>query len=336
MLGSLTVIPESYSTIPPRLPIPTRPIGPYHRDMRPVWLPNDLFPYASRFVDVLGCRVHYVDEGSGPTVLLLHGNPTYSFLYRHIIRGLADRFRCVALDYPGFGLSIARTGYGFTPEEHSHVLSAFAHALELSALTLVVQDWGGPIGLGFAGREPERVRALLIGNTWAWPVNGTPRFEGFSRLVGGPVGGFLIRNFNAFVNVLLPAGIRRKKLTSREMAAYRGPFGDRRSREPTHIFPRQILAARSYLTRVEADLRKLSALPTLIAWGDRDFAFGAPERERFEAYFPNHRTVMLPGAGHFIQEDAPDEIVSAFRGWWDERVEHRPAPSVTPPNIRVP
>ncbi len=104
-----------------------------------------------------------------------------------------DRWMEMAPDYPGFGLSQAAPGYAFTPREHSQVIEKLALALDLRDLTLMVQDWGGPIGLGFAGRHPERVRALVIGNTWAWPVNGDPHFDRFARVMGGPVGRFAIR-----------------------------------------------------------------------------------------------------------------------------------------------
>jgi len=232
-----------------------------------------------------------------------------------IILGLLDRFRCVAPDYPGFGLSTARRGYGFTPAEHAGVIERLLLALNLSGVTAMVQDWGGPIGLGVAGRHPERFRAPVVGNTWAWPVNGEPSFERFSGLVGGPVGGFLIRNFDAFVNVLIPLGVRRKKLPKEVMGAYRGPFGTRVSREPTHVFPREILRSRDFLAGVERGLERLKHLPALIVWGDLDYAFRERERARFEEIFPHHRTVVLGGAGHFIQEDATDEIVAEITRW---------------------
>lgn len=283
---------------------------------RPSWLDERLFPFRSRFLELDGCRVHYVDEGEGAPLLLLHGNPTWSFLYRDIIGGLRNRFRCVALDYPGFGLSSAREGYGYTPAEHAGIVELFLLALDLSDATLMVQDWAGPIGLGVASRHPGRFRALVVGNTWAWPVNGNPRFELFSRLVGGPPGGFLIRNFNAFVNLLVPAGVRRGRLPQEVMAAYRGPFSRRSSREPTYVFPREILGSSDYLAGVERGLEHLAKLPVLILWGDRDPAFREAERSRFEQTFPEHRTVVLRGAGHFIQEDAADEIVAEIASWW--------------------
>jgi haloalkane dehalogenase len=116
-------------------------------------LNDELFPFESRFLDVRGANVHYIDEGDGPVFLALHGNPTWSFLYRHIVRGLADRFRCVALDYPGFGLSTAPAGYRYTIAEHARVVDGFVEQLALREVTLMVQDWGGPIGFWVATRR---------------------------------------------------------------------------------------------------------------------------------------------------------------------------------------
>ncbi len=285
--------------------------------IRPQWLNEQLYPFQSRFVEIEGNRIHYVDEGSGPTLLLLHGNPTWSFLYRHIITQLTRQFRCVAVDYPGFGLSSARPGYSFKPREHSTVIERFVLALDLGEIGLMVQDWGGPIGLGFAGRHPDRIRALVICNTWAWPVQGTKRLEWFSKIMGGPGGRFLILNFNAFVNLLVPSGISRR-LSPAEMRAYRDPFPTRASRLPTAIFPREILHSREYLAEVESGLGRLSHKPTLILWGDGDTAFRDRERERFEMLFPNHRTRILRGAKHFVQEEAPKEICDELIAFYDQ------------------
>lgn len=290
---------------------------------RPAWVSDALFPYTPRYADVGGARVHYIDEGTGPPLLLLHGNPTWSFLYRDIVRGLAPRFRCIAPDYPGFGLSRAPAGYDFTPAAHARIVEQFLLARELSGVALMVHDWGGPIGLGVAGRHPQRIRGLIIGNTWAWPVDGDPHFERFSKLVGGPVGGWFIRNFNAFVNVLMRAAMKRRRLSRQALAAYRGPFSTRASRVPTQAFPRAILRGREYLAEVEAGLARLAHLPALIVWGDRDVAFRDVERRRFERLFPRHCTVILRGAGHYIQEEAPEEIVEAIRVWWDTEMKEQ-------------
>jgi haloalkane dehalogenase len=289
----------------------------------PSWLPRELFPYESRFVEIEGHRLHYVDEGSGPTLLLFHGNPTWSFLYRDIIARLRPRFRCVAVDYPGFGLSRAADNYDFLPASHARVVDGFVRAIGLAEFAVMVQDWGGPIGLWVAAQHAAQVRGLVIGNTWAWPIDGDPHFERFSKLAGGRVAAFAVRHFNAFVNVMMPMGVQRGKLDPRAMAAYRGPFPTKDSRAPTNVFPREIRGSSAFLGDVQTGLAALAAKPALILWGDRDDAFREQERQRFETVFPNHRTVILRGAGHYIQEDAPAEIAEAIAQWWDAAVETR-------------
>jgi haloalkane dehalogenase len=283
--------------------------------VRPAWVPDDLYPFESRYAEVGGARVHYVDEGSGPPLLLLHGNPTWSFLYREIIKGLRDRFRCVAPDHPGFGLSgPAPPGYGWTPAEHAAVLRAFVAHLDLRDVTMMAQDWGGPIGFAVATAEPDRFAGFVIANTWAWPKS-DPGTQLFSRFLGGPVGERLILQRNVFVERILPGGVRRRTLPRAVMDAYRGPFPDPASRRPVHVFPREILRSRPFLAEVERGLPALAGLPALLVWPTKDVAFRARERRRWEALFPDHRTVLIEGAGHYVQEDAPGEIVAAIREW---------------------
>lgn len=285
---------------------------------RPGWVSEELFPFRSRFCEIRGCRVHYVDQGAGPVLLMLHGNPTWSFLYRRLISLLESEFRCIAPDYPGFGLSAAPEGYGYTPREHAEVIKAFIEKLDLSDIHIMVQDWGGPIGFHCAAADAARYRGFIIGNTWAWPVSDDMHFRMFSRAFGGRLGRFAIRRFNAFVNLLIPAGTRRAKLTPKEMAHYRRPFPTGDSRLPTHVFPREIVGSSEFLAECEQGLSALFEKPALIVWGDKDPAFREKERRRFEDVFETSRTVILHGAGHFIQEDAPNEIADAIIGRWAE------------------
>ena len=284
---------------------------------RPAWVNRDLFPFASRFAEIEGALVHYIDEGEGPVFLGLHGNPTWSFLYRHIVSGLEDRFRYIALDYPGFGLSTAPSGYRYTVAEHARVVEGFVARLGLEGITMMVQDWGGPIGFSVAVRHPERYRAFVIGNTFGWPVRGDKTLERFSKLMGSSFpGGFLIKRLDLFTKVLLPGGIKRKKLSRGEKQMYERPHPTPESRVPVHVMPREFLAAHALLAEVERGLPRVAHLPALIVWGDRDPAFREPQRRRWEGAFPNHRTVILRGASHYIQEDAPAEIIGAVREWW--------------------
>jgi len=284
---------------------------------RPAWVDEKLFPFQSHVAEVGAARVHYIDEGNGPVFLGLHGNPTWSFLYRHIVHGLKDRFRCIALDYPGFGLSGAPAGYGYTIAEHARVVQGFVEQLELRDVTLMVQDWGGPIGFWVATRNPERFRAFVIGNTWAWPLGGDRSTEWFSKILGSDVpGGLLVKRADIFVNVFMRGGIKRKKLTPAERAMYKRPHPTPESRVPVHVMPREILSAHKLLAEVERGLDRVADKPALIAWGEKDPGFREPHRLRWEQTFPNHRTEILHGASHYIQEDAPDQIVAAIRDWW--------------------
>src|SRR5690348_12850994 len=156
-----------------------------------------LYPFESRWFDGAGPRVHYVDEGSGPAVVMFHGNPTWSFLYRKVIVALHDRFRCIAMDYPGFGLSERPAGYGYTPVEHAQVIGALVDHLKLDTFFVVGQDWGGPIGLSVALDRADNVAGMVFANTWYWPADGP--FNVFSILMSSPPLQWLILQRNFFV-----------------------------------------------------------------------------------------------------------------------------------------
>jgi haloalkane dehalogenase len=283
----------------------------------PFDVPQALFPVQHRFLDLDGARIHYVDEGAGDTLLLLHGNPSWSFLYRKIIAALRSDFRCVALDFPGYGMSDAAAGYGFTPREHSIVLEHFIERLGLRDITMMVQDWGGPIGLGFAGRRPELVRRLVIGNTFAWPLVGERRVRRFSWMMGGPIGRSLTSAFIFVPRFFFARGFG-QPLAPEVRAMYLAPWRDPARRTAAVIAPRQLVAAASYLQEVEANLPRLADRPALIVWGLKDFAFRDAERQRFERIFPNHTTVVFDDASHFLQEDVGDRIAQAIRGFRQE------------------
>lgn len=275
---------------------------------------RELFDVEHRFVDIEGAHIHYVDEGSGETLLLLHGNPSWSFLYRKISAAVRDSFRCVALDYPGYGMSSAARGYHYTPREHSRLVERFIQHLGLSDITLMGQDWGGPIGLGLAGRRPDWFRQLVIGNTFAWPLDGERRIRLFSWLMGGPVGSVLTWAFNFVPRFFFSRGLS-TQVPKEVLQLYLAPWRRRARRMPAVIAPRQLIRASEYLREVESGLSRLADRPALIVWGTRDFAFGPNERQRFEHLFPHYRTVLFDHASHFLQEDAGAEIAAEILKW---------------------
>jgi haloalkane dehalogenase len=295
------------------------------RPVRPAWLPDTLYPFEDRWADLDGNAVHYIDEGTGPPLLLLNGNPSWSFGWRDVVLRLRHRFRCVAPDYPGFGLSVPAPGFDLRPASQSRIVEGLVDHLGLEGVTVFGYAWGGPIGLGFAGRRPELVRAVVVGNTWAWPDNRmVPRL--FSALLGGPPGALLVDRLDLMLRLYLPMNLKRGRLSPAERAAYEGPFHGRR-RDAMRVFPREIVTGRGYLRAVEANLRHLAGKPVLIVWPDSDPGFGTTELRRWQALFPAARRIHLARTGQFIDEDAPDDVADAVEAWWQEDVLPGPRPS---------
>jgi haloalkane dehalogenase len=273
----------------------------------------DLFPFGSRWLESSAGRVHYVDEGGGRPLLMLHGNPTWSFLYRHLITELRGGFRCVAVDYPGFGLSDRPPRYGYTPAEHARVVGELVEELDLRDLVVVGHDWGGPIGLSVASATPERVEGLVLGNTWFWPADRTMRV--FSRVMSsGPMQRAILRR-NFFVERIVPAGTERD-LTREEMDHYRGVQPTAAARVGVAEFPRQIVAAGDWLHTLSTRVpEKLADKRVLVVWPMRDRAFPAGKMlPRVLDAFSDAQVVKLPRARHYLFEDAPNEIARAIAG----------------------
>lgn len=284
-----------------------------------------LFPYQSKFISLNnGAKIHYVDEGKGPVILLLHGNPTWSFLYRDIIAALKDDFRLIAPDYPGFGLSYAPENYGFTAQEQAEAMSEFVKKLDLTDMAIMMQDWGGPIGFYVALHNQQRVSRFIIGNTWAWPLERDGQ-KIFSKIMGGSIGQFAAWCCNGVVRFFMAKGVT-NKLSNKVLAMYFAPFDNRQQRSPTHIFPAQLLDAKEFLNNIKLKLNTLAERPVLFVWGLKDFAFKQPELSRFESIFVQHQTVLLENAGHFIQEDEPVKISNAIYKFYQSDFE----PVVTP------
>jgi haloalkane dehalogenase len=285
------------------------------------WVDRVAYPFESRCVALPQGAVHYVDEGpgadheedtDGPTLVFLHGNPTWSFCYRHLIRGLRDEYRCVAMDYLGFGLSEHPEGFSYRPSAHADVFEAFVEELGLTDVVLVVQDWGGPIGLSYAADHPENVAGLVVVNTWAWPVDEEWWYRTFSWGAGGPLGRVLCERFNAFVEVVMPAAYGdRSKLTPAIHEQYRRalPAG---KREGTWVFPRAIVEETPWLEGLWDRIEGLEDHPALLLWGLEDPAFGA-QLPVWETFFRDAETRTFPDAGHYLQEEVGEDLVEPIR-----------------------
>ena len=272
-----------------------------------------LFPFDSKWFDSSVGPVHYIDEGSGPPILFLHGNPTWSFLYRGLVIRLRKRFRCVALDYPGFGLSHRPDDYGYTPAEHAEVVRAFVRHLDLRDLTIMGQDWGGPIGMRVALDETPRPRALVMGNTWYWPLDAW-HMKAFAYVMSSaPMQGQILRR-NFFVEKVMPMAVKHP-LADEGLHHYREALPTPKSRVGVAEFPRQLMESSLWLGDLADEVReKLVNVPLLLVWGIHDFAFQRTFMERFREDFRVTHIHRLD-AKHYIQEDAPAEIAEAIEGF---------------------
>ncbi len=272
---------------------------------------KDEYPFEDHWLETGGAGLHYVDEGNGPCVLMLHGNPTWSFVYRKVIKGLAGQCRCIAPDYPGFGYSEHPPAYGYTPQEHAGRIAALINHLDLKRFILIVQDWGGPIGLSVAVDQPDRIAGIVLCNTWCWRP--TLNLRIFSCIMGGPIGRHLILHHNFFAKVLVPFGIfNRQAKTAAILKAYADPFGTPASRIGTYIFGRQIRKASAWLESIEGRLSVLREKPVEMVWGMKDPAFGSQRCiGEWMRHFPNANVDCIKTASHYLQEDSPDRIVSA-------------------------
>jgi haloalkane dehalogenase len=272
----------------------------------------ELYPFESRWFDTSQGRLHYIDEGEGPPLLLCHGNPTWSFLYRNIILALRDRFRCIAPDYLGFGLSDRPPGFGYKVDQHARLVGELVDHLGLDGYVSMGQDWGGPVSMAVDVERADRVRGVVLGNTWFWPTD-TLSTKMFSWVMSSPPLQYAILRRNFFVEVLVPMGTQHRP-TAEVMRHYRAVQPNPEARRGVAEMPKQIMAAHRLLARLAEEVpAKLGSKPALFVWGMKDFAFRpGPTLPHMRAAFPDHVLVELPDAKHFIQEDAPDEIAAAI------------------------
>lgn len=278
-------------------------------DERFVGLPD--FPFAPRYVDVGGLRTHYLDEGAGDPILLLHGEPTWSFLYRSMIPVLRPRFRCIAPDYIGFGRSDKLTdvsAYSFA--FHYGWLERFVDALGLGDLTVVVQDWGGPLGLRYATRHPDRVARLVILNAdlmsgeAATLSPGLVKWREYAlRTPDLPVG-----------QVIRRSAVDRERISTAIVSAYDAPFPTMESKAGARAFPALIPTApeapgAAEMRATRHALRSWSK-PALVCFSDSDPVFSLAVGRSFADLIPAARFAIIAGAGHFLQEEKGPEIAA--------------------------
>jgi haloalkane dehalogenase len=275
-----------------------------------------LRPFRSCWLHTEGGRYHYLDEGpaGAPVLVMLHGNPTWSFYYRHLVSAFKDRYRVVVPDHMGCGLSDKPPVYAYTLERHIENLEGLIAHLDLSKVTLLMHDWGGAIGMGYATRHPGKVSRLVVFNSAAFSL---PRCPLRIRVCRIPLlGALLVRGLNGFARAALRfATSRPERFSESVRAGYLAPYADWDSRVAVHAFVRDIPLEADHPTRhtldeIDRRLSTLSDKAMLIVWGADDFCFTEKDfLPQWRRRFPGARVHVLEDAGHYVVEDAHDRIV---------------------------
>jgi haloalkane dehalogenase len=270
---------------------------------------KELYPFTSRWFESSVGRMHYIDEGQGRPILLVHGNPTWSFLYRKLIPQLSG-FRSIAMDHPGFGLSAHPDNYGYTASEHAKVLQSLVRHLNLNDMIVFGQDWGGPIGVWVASEEAERVAGLVLGSTLLGPARGLIRF--IMKLMNTWLGRRFIAS-DQFIRRIM-RGMAKVPLSDEELAHYTAVAPSREFRRGIIELPKQLFTAEEWLARSEQEAKeRLAQTPVLLLRTPDDRRWGKRYLAQIQSTFPNNTVVDVDHAGHFLQEDAPEAVAAAIK-----------------------
>ena len=276
-----------------------------------------LYPFESHYLSVPDARVHYVDEGAGEPLLMVHGNPTWSFYWRNIISAFRGDHRCVAIDHVGCGLSDKPQQYEYRLENHIANLVALIDSLNLKRITLLVHDWGGAIGLGAALQRPDRFARLVLFNTGAFPPPYCPLRIRACRIPG--LGPWMVRQFNAFARPALTMATEKpERFTPEVCAGLIAPYDNYHNRIATARFVQDIPLSKSHptyatLERIEQQLPTLGHLPIQLLWGAKDWCFTMECLERFQQIWPSAKSTVFDDAGHYVVEDAIERIEPIVR-----------------------
>jgi haloalkane dehalogenase len=285
---------------------------------RPDWLPRSAFPFQTRFAVIDGKTIHYVDEGSGPALLLVSAGQ-WSFIFRDVIVRLRGEFRCVTLDFPGCGLSPVAPGHDNGVRSNARILDGFIDALDLQDITMVVHDVGGPIGFLVAIGRPARFRGLVISNSFAWPLRGYPAVRAMLTLVSSRPFGAINDLTNLLARTTATSYGVGRHLSRADRRAFLAPWRARSFRRATLQVLGGVLSIDDTMAEVERSLpAALRGLPILTLFGRRNDPYGW--QERFGRMFPQAAASGIARGRHFPFNDDPQAYNDAICSWWADGV----------------
>lgn len=279
------------------------------------WLDRNEYPFTSRYFNYHGVSQHYVDEGTGQVVLFLHGTPTWSFDFRHQVAALRTDFRCIAPDLVGFGLSEKPREYDYRIQHHVERLEQFVQTLDLHQIHLVVHDFGGPIGLAFAQKHPERIASITLFNTWMWDASAEPEYQRLKKVLQSPLLPILYTWFNFSPRYLLPKSYGSTPLSKKLHGQYMQPFASKRERKGPVAFAYSLLHDQGWFGSLWNNQQSLSHLPVLLIWGMNDSFIGPAGLGKFKQVWPAAETLELKGVGHFPQDEAGERVTKKLHAF---------------------
>jgi pimeloyl-ACP methyl ester carboxylesterase len=276
--------------------------------MKKNWLDTIEYPFTAHYFNLSGHNMHYIDEGEGETLLFVHGTPSWSFDFRHVIKALRTNYRCMAIDHIGFGLSDKPADYDYGTQHHSANLEQFILAKDLKDITLIVHDFGGPIGLNFAIRHPERIKRIVVLNSWMWNCSDESAYIKLRPILKSPLLSFLYKNLNFSARYLMPASFGDTKLDKKTHRQYLATTGKPSERNGLVAFAKSLLNDQEWFESLWQKRDKINNKPTLLIWGLKDKFLPVNYLEKFKSGFPEAAVERLENCGHFPQEEKASEV----------------------------
>jgi haloalkane dehalogenase len=286
--------------------------------MKPNWLDTNEYPFESKFLELEAGRMHYIDEGEGHPVVMIHGTPSWSFMYRNLVKLLSKQHRCVALDLIGFGLSDKPKDWSYKPRAHAANFEKLMEHLGLRNITLLVHDFGAPIGLAYAIHHPENVQNIVMLNTWTWSLSKA------SKYLVGPLGKFLHSKLNLTTDQLVHELFgQESKMPEKIQEQYTHALGEPDDTVSQLACARELVGVSKWYDELWKERKKIQDIPTLILWGEQDKLIKIEALQRWKSFFHECYVLHFEESGHFLMEENADEVARYVSNFIKEEVKKK-------------
>ena len=284
------------------------------------------YPFQGKWLNIDGNNIHYLDEGQGEIILFFHPPVTSSFMYRNMIKLLSPGYRCIALDFPGFGLSSASAGFQYSIQSLADIAEKFIEILELTNFYFVMQEVGGHAAFTAIMKHPEKLKGIILTDTIIFPVSQYPKLAKMLNIINGNIFNFINSKFNLLIRISISSGFGPRKLTREERDTYLEMFNTKEKRKRTTMLLHELAAQEPLMKEIQASFETtFNDTPTLLIYGEKDSLtkLGVPYRiNKMLKYAELH---IIKGVEHFPHEGTPDAISGIMSNWikltskWQEK-----------------